>query len=360
MTRRLLMLAALCLIPVACEKAEPDEVASQTVVPVRTEAATTGTIRAVLHVTGTVVPAPDGDQLVVAPATARIAEMPHAEGDRVKTGDLLVRFDIPSLTAEADGKRAEVARAQATLDAATATQARARDLFDRGVAARKDVEEADRARKDADAALTQARAGETAADRLATRSAVHALFNGVVARRSHNTGDVVEPGTADPIVRVVDPRRLQVMAMIPIGDIARIVAGAEAHIVDPSGESLAALKVASTPASVDAGAAAAPVRLAFAAPASYPVGSPVEVAINAEQHVSAVLVSTAAVVHEGEDTFVFVTDGKKAQRRPVTIGLADVEHVEIRSGLKAGEPVIIRGQAGLPDGATVTITPAAK
>jgi hypothetical protein len=38
----------------------------------------------------------------------------------------------------------------------------------------------------------------------------------------------------------------------------------------------------------------------------------------------------------------------------------DGEHIEIISGLKAGEMVIVDGQAGLPDGATVSVGGAAK
>jgi multidrug efflux pump subunit AcrA (membrane-fusion protein) len=51
---------------------------------------------------------------------------------------------------------------------------------------------------------------------------------------------------------------------------------------------------------------------------------------------------------------VFVVSGNKAQRRMVTVGASDDEHTEVRSGLKAGETIIVDGQAGLPDGATVT------
>jgi multidrug efflux pump subunit AcrA (membrane-fusion protein) len=62
-----------------------------------------------------------------------------------------------------------------------------------------------------------------------------------------------------------------------------------------------------------------------------------------------------ALVREGEETAVFVVMGDKAQRRPVKIGLTDSEHVEIVSGVKAGEQVIVDGQAGLPDNAKITI-----
>ena len=80
-----------------------------------------------------------------------------------------------------------------------------------------------------------------------------------------------------------------------------------------------------------------------------------QIDIDAEEHVNVILVPAGAVVREGEETAVFVAAGDKAQRRPVVIGLANEEQVEVRSGLNAGEPVIVQGQAGLPDGATISI-----
>jgi len=115
--------------------------------------------------------------------------------------------------------------------------------------------------------------------------------------------------------------------------------------------------VISRPAQVEAGTASIPVRLAFvgAAATNLSAGTPVQVDIDAEQHTNVVIVPEPAIVREGEETFLFVAMGNKAQRRPVMLGLSDGVHAEIRSGLQAGEPVIVRGQAGLPDGATINV-----
>jgi hypothetical protein len=40
----------------------------------------------------------------------------------------------------------------------------------------------------------------------------------------------------------------------------------------------------------------------------------------------------------------------------VQIGLTDGVHVEIVSGVTAGEMVIVDGQAGLPNGAAITVS----
>jgi RND family efflux transporter MFP subunit len=307
-----------------------------------------------VHATGLVSPAPGGELVVVAPEAARIVDIPHAEGERVRKGDVLVRFEIPSSAAEAQKQAAEVARAQAALTNAEANRTRAHDLFDRGIAARKEVEDADRAIADAQAALAQAEAARSAANLVSARSVVRATFDGVVAKRSHNPGDLVEPASSDPVLRVIDLSRLEVIASVPLADSPRITIGAAAHLTSvAAGGADAALKVVSRPAAVDAGSGTIPVRLAFNAPAGFPAGTPVQVDIEAELHSNAVLVPTPALVREGEETAVFVVNGDKAQRRPVRIGLTDGEHVEIVSGVKAGEMVIVDGQAGLPDGATI-------
>jgi multidrug efflux pump subunit AcrA (membrane-fusion protein) len=78
-------------------------------------------------------------------------------------------------------------------------------LFERGVAARKEVEDAERELREANAALEQAQSASGAANALAGRTIVRAQFDGVVAKRFHNPGDLVEPGSSDPILRVIDP-----------------------------------------------------------------------------------------------------------------------------------------------------------
>ena len=346
----------LLLVSIAgCSREATEEVTSDTVVPVTTEAAAVGTIRATLMVTGTVTAAPGADLLVIAPQPARIAEIPHAEGDRVRRGDVLVQFEIPSYTVDVATKRGEITRAQARLQNARAAQTRAHDLFERGIAARKEMEDADRELADAQAGVAESEATLAAAQTSAARATVRATFDGVIAKRTHNPGDSVDAAASDPVLRVVDPKRVEVTASIPVADVARIAMGATAHLASPGGGATATLKVVSRPAAVDANTATAPIRLAFATPTALPIGAPVQLTIDAEEHRDVVLVPAAAVTHEGEEAAVFVVNGEKAERRVVMLGIVDDAHAEIRSGIKAGDAVIVTGQAGLPDGAAITL-----
>jgi RND family efflux transporter MFP subunit len=267
----------------------------------------------------------------------------------------LVRFETPGPLADVQRQQAELSRARTTLENARVAETRARELFERGVGARREVEDATRAVADAEAALTGAQASLEAARAVAGRATVRATFDGIVAKREHNPGDVVEPTASDAVLRVVDPRRIEVVAAVPLADASRIEVGAPAHLVEPSPDAReVVLKVLSRPAAVDSGTATVPVRLGFGAPVSIPVGAPAQVEIEAEQHKGVVLVPAAAIVREGDETAVFVANGAKAQRRTVETGITDGAHVEIVSGVKAGEMVIVDGQAGLPNDAAIT------
>jgi membrane fusion protein, multidrug efflux system len=353
---RSIVLLFVAVAVAGCSKEPPEEVESHTVVPVTVAAAQTGAIIALTRATGVVVPAPGAELLVVAPEPARIVELPKAEGDTVRRGDVLVRFEIPSTTAELSKQQAETQRAQARLENAKAAQARAHDLFERGVAARKEVEDADREIADANADLSGARAAVAAAETIAGRSVVRATFDGIVAKRSHNPGDLVEAAAADAVLRIIDPRRLEVLASVPVAESLRLKVGEPARIADvPNGLPAAALRVVARPASVQEGTATVSVRLAFMAATNYPVGTPVQVAIETGMHDGVVLVPISAVVHEGEETAVFVVEKDTAHRRVVKTGFEDDEQIEIASGVKAGEMVITSGHNGLPDGATITL-----
>jgi RND family efflux transporter MFP subunit len=318
--------------------------------------AETGSITAEARATGIVVPAPGAELLVIAPEPARIVEIPKAEGDTVKRGDVLVRFEIPSTAAEVSKQEAETTRAQARIENARAALVRAKDLFDRGVAARKEVEDATKELADAEADLAAAQAAKAAAGAMAARSVVRATFDGIVAKRSHNPGDLIEATASDAVLRVVDPRRVEVVASVPIADALGITVGAPARIVDASasaGDS--SLKVVAQPAAVQPGTATVAVRLGFAKPTRYPVGAPVQVGIETDTHKNVVLVPASAIVREGEETAVFAVENQTAKRREVKTGIESGDRVEIVSGINTGEMVITSGQNGLPDGAKVTL-----
>src|SRR6185295_7508331 len=324
-------------------------------VPVSVETAELGTIESTVSATGLVQPAPGADWTITAPEAARIAELPKAEGDAVSVGDLLVRFDIPTLPAELESKKSAVLQAKAQLTQATASLNRVTPLVAQGVAAPRDVEEARRAVDEATAALAQAQSAVAAATALAERATVRAKFAGVIAKRWHSPADIVEASAGDPVLRVIDPHALPIAASIPVADIARVGPGHEGFAIGPSGEG-EPIRVLTKPPQVDAATTMADVRIVFTKPTKLMPGTAVQVVLIAEKHEKAIIIPAAAVVHDDDEVFVMVIDkDNKAHRHDVVVGLTSAEKVEILSGVAAGDVVAFRGQDELPDGGTVTI-----
>jgi RND family efflux transporter MFP subunit len=358
---RIVLLVASALVLAGCSKPAVEEVETKAAAPVTTVALAPQTLEGLVTATGVVSAAPGADWTIAAPDHARIAEMPKAEGDRVKTGDLLVRFDIPSLHTDVAARRGEVATAEAHVRNAQASVTRLTTLVEHGVAAQKELEDAQRDLEEAKAAVTQAHAALQNATTLESRTIVRATFPGVVAKRAHNPGDMVDASASDVILRVIDPSKLQIVASVAIPDLARVQIGRPVRIVAPGADEPEAGKVLSRPAAVDPTGVAADVRIAFSAPTKLAAGTPVRVEIVAEQRQNALVAPVEAVLHEDEDSFVMIAGpDKKAHKRKVTVGLATPKLVELTAGVKAGEAVIVKGQQELPDGADIAVEGADK
>jgi membrane fusion protein (multidrug efflux system) len=345
---------AVVLLACACSKPPVEEMETKAAAPVTTIALAPQTVEGVVGAAGTVSAAPGADWVITAPEHARITELPKAEGDRVRPGDLLVRFEIPSLATDVAARRGEAQSAQAHVDNAQANVTRLTTLVQHGVAAEKELEDARRDLNEARAAFTQAEASLQNANVLESRTVVRARFPGVIAKRGHNPGDMVEATSSDVILRVIDPTKLQVVAAVPIPDLARVQVGQPARIIVPNVDAPEPGKVLSRPAAVDPTGVSADVRISFTAATRLPVGTPVRVEIVAERHPGALAVPIGALIREDENAYVMVAGpDKKAHKRKVTVGLTTAKLAEITGGVSAGESVIVQGQQGLPDGADI-------
>ena len=356
MNSRYVALVALVALA-GCSKPSVEQVETKAAAPVTTVIVAPQTFEAIVSASGTVTAAPGADWTITAPEHARIVEIPKAEGDRVKPGDLLVRFEIPSLSTDVTTHRGEVQAAQAHVDNAQANVTRLTTLVDHGVAAQKELEDAKRDLNEAKAALAQAQGALRNSEVAESRTVVRARFPGVVARRAHNPGDMVEATSQDVILRVIDPSKLQVVAGVAIPDLARVQVGKPVRIFVPGTDEPEAGKVLTRPAAVEQTGVAADVRVSFDAQTRLAAGTPVRVEIVAEQHPNAIAVPAVAVLREDENAFVMVAGSdNKAHRTKVSVGLSTPKLVEITGGLKAGDAVIVQGQHGLPDNAEIAQT----
>lgn len=60
-----------------------------------------------------------------------------------------------------------------------------------------------------------------------------------------------------------------------------------------------------------------------------------------------------SVIEDGDENFVYVVEGGKAALRGIDVGARLPERVFVKSGLKAGESVVVGGMHKVSDGAAV-------
>ena len=338
----------------ACRRAPAPEPGTGTVVVV-TATARLETLRDTLTASGVVVPSTAADWTVVAVESARIAELPHAEGDAVKEGDLLVRYEIPALTSEVAAKQTDVTAATSQLDAAKKELDKISALSAQGLIARNDLDAKKAAVVDAQSALTTAQGGLDRANAAVARAKVTARFAGTIVKVMHQEGDFVSPAESDAILRLVDPTRLQVAVRLSIAEIQRVSAGQTATVGLPGNPGEPAT-VALVPRPSDASATSVEVRLNFATPTTIPPETNVEAEIVLDVRENAVVVPRGAVQKDEDMTYVMAVDGdNRVHRRAVKLGLTTRDLAQIVVGLASGDRVVTNATGQLVDGMLVQI-----
>jgi RND family efflux transporter MFP subunit len=353
------LVALAVLATASCAKKAVESVATDEDVPVGVQAAAVvDSFEAVVAATGRVTPAPGADWTITAPEAARIEAIPKNDGESVQTGDLLVQFEIPSLAGDLAARQSDLDQARAHITTAQAARDRIAGLVQRGINPQKDLEAADLELTQAQATARQAQVALDGAKTLNDRAVVKARFPGIVVKHWHNVGDLVDASATDPVLRVIDPTRLEVVMSVTVADLGRISAGRAVRITNPSTGAVETGKVISLPAAVDPSSSTSDVRASFDKATKLAAGTPVSVDIIAERRTKAIVIPTVAILHEGAETFVMVAgqDDDKSHKTPVTLGVSSGGKTEILKGVNAGDLVIVRGQEGLPDEAELAIT----
>lgn len=340
----------------ACRRAPAADTTQAPVVAVGVAAARIDTLRDVATASGVVVPSSAGDWVVYAPEPGEVAELPHKEGDTVAIGDVLVRFEIASLTQEMAARQLELTDAQAKSDRAKSEAVRLAGLFDRGLAARAALESARNAQTLAEAAAGQAAAQLQLATVGLERATLRARFPGTIAKIWHQPGEMVTGATDDPVMRVIDQTRLQVSLQLPTPQLARVFQAQTAVVRAIAGAADEPALVANKPGATDPNAATGEVRLSFVQPSTLPLDTPVSAEILLDQRTGALVVPAVAVQRDGANAFVVVVgDDLRAHRRDIRLGLVTRDQVQVVNGLTPGERVIVSGLADVVEDMTVAV-----
>ena len=316
---------------------DADAVQAATPVPVEVAQPFRADLSATYAATATITS--DSDAPVVARASGEVVELLVEEGDFVSEGQVLARLDGQRL-------RLEMLSAKASLDQARAEYQRNIDLHQRGLisAAAFDNLKYDLQALEATYELKKLNYGY---------SSIRAPIAGVVASRDVKPGQHLSVNQV--AFRITDTHELIAYLQIPQSELPKFAAGHEASI-----------EVASMPGK------AYPARIARISPTidtrngtfratavidnskgDLAPGMFGRFSIAYEEHSDALVLPTAALIDEDDESAVYVVMDGKVERRVIETGIRSGGKVEILDGLSEADFVVVVGHSNLRDGSKV-------
>lgn len=337
--------------------------ASDAVVSVTLTRVARAEIRRTITVTGSIAALPNQDVRVSSLVAGRVAELKVAEGDHVRAGETIARLDDRPFRDQL--KQAEAAAAQATANFENAKLSRARNetLFARGIAARKDLEDARTQESVAQAALQQAEATLSLAKLQLARTELRSPLDGTVVKRFVSVGEQVDGTAAQPVLEVAHLAEVELLANVPAAFLGRLHAGQNLSLSsDASGGADLSGRVVAVSQAVDPASNAGLVRIRIANPGGgLRLGMFLNAQATIETHKDAIVVPPQAVYLDQQGRpHVYRVEGDTATAVAVQVGIETPTQVELLSGVKSGDSIILNGGYGLGEKAKIRVQGEAK
>ncbi|MGA8011644.1 MAG: efflux RND transporter periplasmic adaptor subunit [Candidatus Acidiferrales bacterium] len=361
--QRLCFAAGFCaLLAAGCSQQSADESADTSA---KSEVTLTRVARSdisqTLSLNGTASALPNGDVRVSALVPGRIAELNVAEGDRVRARQVVAKLDDRSYRSQLQQAEAGAQQAKANFDNAQLSRTRDEDLFQRGIVARKELEDARTQESVAAAARKQSEAALEIAKLQVARCEIVSPLNGAVAKRFVSVGEQVDGTAAQPIVEVANLQEIEFLGNAPAMYLAKMHPGEIVYVTSESvpGQKFQGRVEAISPA-VDPTTGVGLVRIRVPNPNGLlRMGIFLSAEIAVDTHARALTVPAEAIYRDRTgQARVFIVQQDSATAVPVKIGIETKDRVELADGaVKEGDSVILAGGYGLADQAKIQIKP---
>ena len=289
---------------------------------------------------------------VLTPLSGRVARLGAQLGDRVQRGQVLAVIDSPDL-AQADDDYNKAADAYA-LTQKTLTRQQAQIKI--GAIATKDLDQAKSDNAQAEAEYSRAKARLIALDAFSPNGAqshlltVRAPMSGSITTLAIAPGNMINDPT-QTIMTVADLSTIWVTAMVPEKDISKVAKNDPADVrLDAYPDRPLHGTVLFVSDVVEPDTRRNKIRIAFANPGYLLKPNMFATVVVASGASPRVVVPASALLMNNDRTSVFVATAPWTfERRDVEPLLEEGSDVAIRSGLKPGESVVIRGGILLND-----------
>ena len=289
--------------------------------------------------------------------TAQVTEVLVEAGSPVSTGQVLVKLDASGIRDQELSARSARASAETAAELAHSDLARDQRLMDAGALAQRQFEATRRASLQADAMLADARARYATAELNLRRTEIRAPFSGIVATRSARIGDMVQPGA--PIATVIDPHSLRLEAQVPVDQLSTLRVGT-AVLFTVSGYEKRQFHgiVARVSPAVDPATRQVPIVVRLPNEEGTLVSGLFADGRVATQSRAGVTVPATAIDQRGLRPLAYRIKGGRLEKVEVEIGFEDpvTERLEIRTGLSAGDTLVLGTAQGMAPGTAMRVS----
>ncbi|MCB1985972.1 MAG: efflux RND transporter periplasmic adaptor subunit [Burkholderiales bacterium] len=270
--------------------------------------------------------------------TARIIEIRVNAGDTVKKGDVIARLDERDLKAQEKAALAALAGANAQAVRATADEKRIGGLYEKEAATREHFDAVVAQAKEARARVNQAGGVVNEIKTRLADTVLLAPFDGTVVKRLKQPGDMGLPGV--PVVTMQVPHGLRLEVEVPAACAGAFGIGMAVTVrIDTLNQTFSAPIDEIIP-EIDAQTHSQLIKIALPAIEGLKPGFFGWLEQACDQHI-ALLIPVKAVKHLGQLEVVRVLSNGQQSIRHVRTGKTFGDQIEIVSGLRAGEVVVI-------------------
>jgi RND family efflux transporter MFP subunit len=270
---------------------------------------------------------------------ARILDVLVHPGETVKKGQLLARLDDRDLSAAYQAATAALVAAQAQATQASADEKRMTDLYQKEAATRQNYDAAIARAKAARAMAQQAASAAQQAQVMFSENQLQAPFDGVVSERLQEPGDMAMPGA--PVVMMHQPNNLRFEAAIASHCFDKVELGMPVHVrVDALHQTVAG-KVGEIAPEVNPLTHTRLIKVDLPVTKGLQHGQFGWLELSCQAQRQAIFIPRSAVLHYGQLQAVKVVEGQRLHTRHIRTGKQYGEQVEVLSGLRDGETILV-------------------
>jgi RND family efflux transporter MFP subunit len=293
------------------------------------------------------------DPTIAAEVAARVVKVHVSPGQEVKQGQLIATLDAADFAMQRNEAQTEVSRIEALLENQSKMVARNQALVSKKFISQNAV--------DADAAqqnvlkeqLEGAKARVASINHSSSKTKVYAPIGGIVEKKIVDTGEFVKIG--DPLVQIISKQKLRAHLPFPEHIGAQLKAGLKVRLTTPINSKTVTTVIHDLKPMISEGSRSIDVIADVMDESGWQPGATVTGTVVLGTQNAALMVPEQCVVLRPAGEVVYVVRDSKAFQVIVNTGLRQNGMVELLSGVKINDSIVVDGAGFLTDNTPVKI-----